>query len=892
MVAVLDAALALAARGWPVFPCNPANKRPLTRNGLKDATTDEGQIRAWWQKWPDALIGLPTGGALGAFVVDLDPRDVDCETLWRELEAHLGESLGDPIIAITQSGGWHAYFAMPDGESVPNRQGGTRGMLPHVDVRGDGGYVIAPPSVMLGGNVYRWKGRNDGERGLTAPPAALIDYILRRGAFEPEKGDRAAPAVSSAKVSDHVRRYALAAMDAETRACEAAVAGTRSDQLNRSAFALGQLVGAGALSESMVQAALEDVARAWPSFRKSCGTIRGGIKAGLAQPRDLKEVEASAERRGGRSWDASRGDRDSRDMTGQSRSVPPDHSPAPPPQAGEPRGAPSRGGDGKGGGELDPETLATCADYELSDTGNAYRLKAWFGDDLLHVHGLGWHRWDGKRWEFEGGEYGAVSQAQEVAKRVHEEAALLALSEREKAQVEHLEAVLRGDEVAAHEDNVVPLRSDLEIDRKLAETRLRALKEAIPKRQRERSRHAVHSGNASRIRGTLEMAEPLFNVPVAAVDRDKLAINVLNGTIRLIEAPDPDCPDPDVVRMIPAVRLDPHRPEDRITKLMACGYDPGATAPRWQAFLERFLPDPEVREFIQTFYGYGLIGLTSAQVFLFHYGSGANGKSTFMEALRRLMGDYARVLQAEAVTGEHMARSGAASPEFARLGGARFVQVSELPKGAPLKEETIKLLTGGEPMTVRYLMKDPFELVPEFTASLTGNSKPTATGSDYAVFRRLRLIHWGVRIEEHERRPMAEVLAEFEAEAAGILNWLIEGLLRYRAIGLRAPSAVVDATEDYRSDMDPVGEFIRECVERREGETVEARPLYLAYVSWCEANAIRPYSEKRFASEASASGLIRDRSRIRKYINIRLKDVPLRQEEDNFASAWGGSRRG
>ncbi len=872
MSAVLDAALSYASRGWPVFPCEPApkphlrSKAPLLEQGLHDASTDPDIIKGWWRRWPSALIGLPTGRPLGAFVVDLDPRAVSCEELWRQLEEHIGASLGDPVVAVTQSGGWHLYFALPagdDADGIRNRAGKKSGLVENVDVRGTGGYVIAPPSAMLDGKSYAWRQRRDGHRGLTEAPAELIDAILRRGAFA-KAGEPPARRSTPPSAGERARKYALSALDSEVRELRDAPDGTRNDRLNAAAFALGQLVGAGALSESIVIAALEDAASAWPNLKKSRGTIRSGLTAGMAQPRDLREVEAPTDRR----------DRPSR--------------PPPPSEADAPNGAPSHDGRPGNGDGLSRDILMRCSEFELSDTGNAHRLKAWFGEDLLHVHGLGWHVWDGQRWEFEAGIYGAVERSQETGRRIHAEAAYLALSDRERAQIAELEAILRGEEPASYDDsNVVPLRPDLEVDRRLAETRLKALKELVPRRQQQRSRHAVNSGNASRVRGTLEMAEPLFNVSVDEMDREKLAINVRNGTLRLIDVPDPECPDPDAERTIPAVRLDPHRPADRITKVMNCRYDPDATAPRWEAFLERFLPDPAVRHFVQTYYGYGLTGLTSAQVFLFHYGSGANGKSTFIEALRRLMGDYARVLQAEAVTGEHMARSGAASPEFARLGGARFVQVSELPKGAPLKEETIKLMTGGEPMTVRYLMKDPFELIPEFKASLTGNNKPQATGSDYAVFRRLRLVHWSVRIEECERRPMVEVLAEFEAEAAGILNWLIAGLLRYRSEGLRAPGAVVDATEDYRSDMDPVGEFIHECVQHYDGATVGARQMYEAYILWCEANAMRPYSEKRFASEATAAGLIRSRERIRKYKNVRLGDVPLKSEELNYGPEGG-----
>lgn len=290
MTAILDAALTFAARGWPVFPCNSVadkskGKQPLVARGFKAASTDPETIRAWWREYPDALIGLPTGRDLGAFVVDLDPREDDCETLWRKLEEHVGAGLGDPVVAVTQSGGWHLYFAWPDlpqGAKLGNRGG----LIRHVDVRGAGGYVIAPPSVMSDGRAYSWRKRADGERGLTEAPAALVDAILRRGVFAP-----GAPAREEASVpDDRVRRWALAAMEGEVRRAADAPAGERNETLNRAAFRLGQIAGAGALPEAMVRAALEDVASAWPNLKKSRGTIESGLKAGIAEPCDLGAV--------------------------------------------------------------------------------------------------------------------------------------------------------------------------------------------------------------------------------------------------------------------------------------------------------------------------------------------------------------------------------------------------------------------------------------------------------------------------------------------------------------------------------------------------------------------------------------------------------------------------
>ena len=313
---------------------------------------------------------------------------------------------------------------------------------------------------------------------------------------------------------------------------------------------------------------------------------------------------------------------------------------------------------------------------------------------------------------------------------------------------------------------------------------------------------------------------------------------------------------------------------------MSASYEPTAACPRWEAFCRRFLPDADVRWWLQRWAGYALTGLTGEQMLVFNHGLGANGKSTFCEALRTLMGDYAASLPAEAVTCEQFRRSDQATPEWARLTGKRLVLIPELPRGQALKEETIKLVTGGEPMLVRHLHRGFIELVPVFKAAMTGNHKPQATGSDYAIWRRMRLVPWTETLSDRERRPMQQVLDEFREEADGILNWALEGLLGYLNEGLAPPSRIVDATEEYRAEMDPVGEFVKACVVSKPGNEIDARSLYGAYVAWSEANGMRPFSEKRFAQDMSRTGIAKKNGRVRKYIDVILEGVPLRVEDE------------
>lgn len=291
-----DAALVYARRGWPVFPCDPGlkkAKRPLTRAGFRDATTDEGAIARWWAQEPRALIGLPTGRALQAFVLDFDPDgDRGVDDLRGELEEAIGAPLGDPPTADTPRGGVHLYFRVPPGESIGNRAG----LIPGVDVRGDGGYVIAPPSALLQGGGWRWRRRADGAEGLIDPPAALVDLILRRRRLErPAGADRPI----SAGETDGPRRYGLSALERECSRVARAGPGTRNDTLNRAAFSLGQIVASGALGEAEVAAALEDAAAqsgliADDGIATVRATVRSGLSAGAEHPREIATAQRGA----------------------------------------------------------------------------------------------------------------------------------------------------------------------------------------------------------------------------------------------------------------------------------------------------------------------------------------------------------------------------------------------------------------------------------------------------------------------------------------------------------------------------------------------------------------------------------------------------------------------
>lgn len=434
-----SAALQYARRGWPVFPCRERDetrliggaggkertfkaKAPYTGQGLKDATTDEQRIVAWWRDHPAALIGLPMG-ANGCFALDFDPRtDPDTgevftlERLKADLEAQMGCALPRSVTAMTQSDGVHVYFRQPGGEPIKNR-----GNLPaHVDVRGLGGYLIAPPSVMVEtGLRYRWLDRGDwrDDSAIAEAPAALVEILRAPKARAAPSAER--PARSSPAGDDDIRKYGLSALDGECRAIRQAGSGRRNAQLNESALKIASLVAAGAIDAAIARMSIEAAARDNPGRDDDAqllATIASGWTVGFASPRDLGEIAA-----------ASRSRRE-RGSTRSSR-APPDPNSTIDGQPSSQAGGTGDGNNKKGvGGISGADVLHECAGLPHTDLGNLERFLKRYGRDFLYVEAWGWLAWDGMRWNRDMALALLGRAVQRTMREIQEEAALVKAS--------------------------------------------------------------------------------------------------------------------------------------------------------------------------------------------------------------------------------------------------------------------------------------------------------------------------------------------------------------------------------------------------------------------------------------------------------------------------------
>jgi putative DNA primase/helicase len=353
---------------------------------------------------------------------------------------------------------------------------------------------------------------------------------------------------------------------------------------------------------------------------------------------------------------------------------------------------------------------------------------------------------------------------------------------------------------------------------------------------------AMRSEQHPKLQAMVAVAETDASLVVAVdeLDRDRYALNVRNGTLDL-----------------QASRLHPHRRSLHITKLAPVDYQPGRPAPIWQRFLETiFAGDAELISFVQRALGYSLTGATDEQVLFLLHGRGANGKSTFVETVRALLGDYAQQAPAEMLMQSRSSR-GSASPDLARLPGARFVAAVETGEGRRLDEPLVKQLTGGDRIAARRLYRDVFEFAPTHKLWLATNHLPQIGGTDDAIWRRIRLIPFAVTIPEADRDT--KLPGKLRAELPGILAWAVEGCSRYLADGLLPPDTVQAATSGYRADMDELGAFLDECCYLGDDGQAGAAELLTLYGYWAQANSATPITSAQLSRSLVERGFQRHR---------------------------------
>jgi putative DNA primase/helicase len=347
-------------------------------------------------------------------------------------------------------------------------------------------------------------------------------------------------------------------------------------------------------------------------------------------------------------------------------------------------------------------------------------------------------------------------------------------------------------------------------------------------------KHATYSEKDAGRRAMLNLAQSELPTNQSELDAHPWLLNLQNGTLDLNTS-----------------EFREHSPADKLTKVSPVRFDPTADCPTWSAFLHRiFEGDPETIFFVQQMTGYVLTADTREQCFFLLHGTGANGKSTLLNTLLFILGDYGRQADFETVLAKNA--DGGPRNDLAALVGARLVAASEGERGRRLAESMVKQITGGDAITCRKLYGEPFTYSPEFKLLLSTNHKPRIAGTDHAIWRRVRLVPFNVTISEDEKDP--ELLNKLKSESSGILNWMLQGLESWKEKGLIQAQSVKDATATYRGEQDALGPFIMECCSTGDAMRAKLSELYETYQQWTKDAGEQPITKRAFAERLTERG--------------------------------------
>lgn len=436
-------------------------------------------------------------------------------------------------------------------------------------------------------------------------------------------------------------------------------------------------------------------------------------------------------------------------------------------------------------GEVNAQTEQTGQRlYSFDDTGNAQRFVDLFGDKVRYCYtDKRWLWYDGRKW---------CTDMTGAVKRLADKA--VACMSAELKVYEQTDADEGTDMAKAFEKHMKSSRSN-------------------------KSKNAM-------------LNEVMHHVPVlpAQMDRFKTVLNTPGGVIDLRSG-----------------GISPHNPMTYLTKMTAVEYSENADCPRWLTFLDDiFRKDKDLIRYVQKAVGYSLTGATSEQCAFFLYGTGRNGKSTFLDIIRDIFGDYAANIQPETIMVRN-SQGSAINSDIARLKGARLVTSVEPNEGVRINEGLLKQLTGDDTVTARKLYGDEFEFKPEFKLWMATNHKPVIRGTDTGIWRRIHMIPFTVQIPEEkiDRR----LKYKLSAELTGIFRWAVEGCLLWQKEGLKMPRAVLEEVREYRREMDVISAFVEDKCTVGKGLSVKSSQLFAAYLNWAEQNNEYRMSSTKFGME-------------------------------------------
>lgn len=454
--------------------------------------------------------------------------------------------------------------------------------------------------------------------------------------------------------------------------------------------------------------------------------------------------------------------------------------------------------------------------FNFTDAGNAKRLAHRHGENVRYIVDWGWLVWNGKIWELDNENIKITRMAKDTAEKIFDESVLIT------------------DEA----------------------------------KRKNLKKHALKSEDAPRIKSMIGLAksEKELSANKEDFDNQDWFLNLENGTIDLKNF---------------QRGLFPHSRENYFTKIMPVVYDPLATCPDWHKYINRVMNGNEnLVRFLQRAVGYALTGNVDEQCLFILHGTGANGKSTFIETIRGLMGSFA--LNTDFDTFSDNQKN--IRNDLARLTGTRFVSAVEASSTTKFDERTVKMMTGKDQITVRFLYKEYFDYHPKFKLFLAVNHLPHIEGAENAIWRRIIPIPFKVKIPDAEQnKNFIEILRN---EYSGILNWAIEGYFDWQKLGgLHPPDEINKEKNKYKCEVGTIENFLEDSCVFEPGQIIAKKQLYENYLNWCLNNYEAVLTKKTFGKKLIEKDVEDGKSGgIRYWKGIRLKEmVPLPPPPNNDA---------
>jgi len=348
------------------------------------------------------------------------------------------------------------------------------------------------------------------------------------------------------------------------------------------------------------------------------------------------------------------------------------------------------------------------------------------------------------------------------------------------------------------------------------------------------------------------------------LDAETWTINCLNGILNL-----------------ETMSLEPHDPKRLFTKIVHANYNPNAQGPKWEAHLKYFLPNPNVRRQVLRDLGVALVGAHLQETLPIWFGTGGNGKSTTITVIRRIMGEYAMQAAKDLLVLDEKGYQ-RHTTDLVDLYKRRLVFTVETERRQRMAESLVKWLTGGDAIRARKLYENNIEFEPTFSIFLITNYKPIIIGMDEAIWRRVRLIPWEVQIDPALKRNQDEVINELMEEADAIFLDMVRGLADFSQDQNWVAPEVSAASEEYRKEMDSVGQFVLEMCELKRGWQTPKSEAYRAYEKWCAENGEYAVTHKTFSQRLANMGVGEKRGHGGAHVYVGLRLLPT--TEDPFAT--------